>query len=235
MMSDFFAERQGSPAGHRRWCRGCRSITTWVCSWGFAPDPGGSAGGAHQPEWGSCSGRPAGCKCWRAMGTYSAAPNFAFELAARKTSDDDMAGLDLGGVHIISAVASGYSPRLSSDSPSGSRASIFATRQCGRHTGSRKQRCTWRPADRVNHPKSSTSSPRNCLPATRSGAKAEAAQPLVSYGVPQSPIVRIVDPDTCTECPEGTAGEIWVHGDNVGAGLLAETGRERAHVRRKAC
>ena len=28
---------------------------------------------------------------------FSAAPNFAFELAARKTSDDDMAGLDLGG------------------------------------------------------------------------------------------------------------------------------------------
>ena len=32
---------------------------------------------------------------------FSAAPNFAFELAARKTSDDDMAGLDLGGVQII--------------------------------------------------------------------------------------------------------------------------------------
>src|SRR5262249_27733966 len=29
----------------------------------------------------------------------SAGPNFAFELAARKTSDDDLAGLDLGNVH----------------------------------------------------------------------------------------------------------------------------------------
>src|SRR5947209_3705110 len=29
---------------------------------------------------------------------FSGAPNFAFELAARKTSDDDMAGLDLGNV-----------------------------------------------------------------------------------------------------------------------------------------
>jgi fatty acid CoA ligase FadD21 len=29
---------------------------------------------------------------------FSAAPNFAFELAVRKTSDDDMAGLDLSGV-----------------------------------------------------------------------------------------------------------------------------------------
>ncbi len=29
---------------------------------------------------------------------FSAAPNFAFDLAARKTSDSDLAGLDLGGV-----------------------------------------------------------------------------------------------------------------------------------------
>jgi fatty acid CoA ligase FadD28 len=30
--------------------------------------------------------------------------------------------------------------------------------------------------------------------------------------------VRIVDPDTLTECPAGTTGEIWVHGENVAAG-----------------
>jgi long-chain fatty acid adenylyltransferase FadD28 len=39
-----------------------------------------------------------------------------------------------------------------------------------------------------------------------------------SYGVPQSPVVRIVDPETRTECPEGTPGEIWVHGGNVAMG-----------------
>ena len=42
--------------------------------------------------------------------------------------------------------------------------------------------------------------------------------PLVSYGVPHSPTVRIVDPDTMTECPAGMTGEIWVHGDNVALG-----------------
>lgn len=42
--------------------------------------------------------------------------------------------------------------------------------------------------------------------------------PLISYGVPQSPMVRIVDPQTCAECPAETVGEIWVHGDNVAAG-----------------
>ena len=30
--------------------------------------------------------------------------------------------------------------------------------------------------------------------------------------------LRIVDPETDTECPAGTTGEIWVHGDNVAKG-----------------
>src|SRR5260370_231541 len=33
--------------------------------------------------------------------TFTAVPNFAFELAARRTSDADMAGLDLGQVHTL--------------------------------------------------------------------------------------------------------------------------------------
>ena len=45
-----------------------------------------------------------------------------------------------------------------------------------------------------------------------------AGTPLLSYGVPRSPTVRIVDPETSTECPAGTIGEIWVHGDNVAEG-----------------
>ena len=31
-------------------------------------------------------------------------------------------------------------------------------------------------------------------------------------------MVRIVDPETSIECPAGTVGEIWVHGDNVADG-----------------
>jgi fatty acid CoA ligase FadD28 len=42
--------------------------------------------------------------------------------------------------------------------------------------------------------------------------------PLISYPLGQSPTVRIVDPETRTECPEDTTGEIWVHGDNVAMG-----------------
>ncbi len=45
-----------------------------------------------------------------------------------------------------------------------------------------------------------------------------ADQGLVGYAVPESPLVRIVDPETRTENEAGTIGEIWVHGENVALG-----------------
>ena len=36
--------------------------------------------------------------------------------------------------------------------------------------------------------------------------------------MPVSPLVRIVDADTCLPCPDGTIGEIWTHGENVAGG-----------------
>ena len=58
---------------------------------------------------------------------------------------------------------------------------------------------------------------------------------LVSYGVPRSPTVRIVDPETGTECPAGTIGEIWVHGDNVATGYWEKPQETEQHVRCPAC
>jgi fatty acid CoA ligase FadD21 len=42
--------------------------------------------------------------------------------------------------------------------------------------------------------------------------------PLLSYGAPKSPMLRIVDSETCVENPAGTVGEIWMHGENVAEG-----------------
>ena len=47
---------------------------------------------------------------------------------------------------------------------------------------------------------------------------ASGGTPLVSYGAQDSPMVRIVDPDTRIERPDGMTGEIWVHGHNVAMG-----------------
>jgi acyl-CoA synthetase (AMP-forming)/AMP-acid ligase II len=38
---------------------------------------------------------------------------------------------------------------------------------------------------------------------------------LLSYGTPVRSEVRIVDPETRSECPAGKVGEIWLYGDNI--------------------
>jgi long-chain fatty acid adenylyltransferase FadD28 len=149
---------------------------------------------------------------------YSAAPNFAFELAVRKTSDDDMAGLDLSDVIVIITGSERVHPATL------------------RRFTQRFARFNLR--DAVIRPSYGLAE-ATVYVATRAAAqppvivrfdsekltagKAERCEsgggtPLVSYGMPRSPMIRIVDPETRIECPAGTIGEIWVHGDNVAMG-----------------
>ena len=147
---------------------------------------------------------------------FSSAPNFAFDLAARKTSDDDMAGLDLGDVLIIQNGAERVQPATlrrftERFARFGLRDNVIrpsyglaeATVYVATRTPAQPPEVVGFDADQLS-----------AGHAQRSGG----GTALVSYGVPQSPTVRIVDPDTSTECPEATVGEIWVHGDNVAAG-----------------
>lgn len=125
-------------------------------------------------------------------------------------------------------------PRLSNASLTGLFASIFLTWCFGRRRLA--EATVYVASTRAGrHRNSSTSSPTNLPPATRSGAQRKRA-PLVGYPLGQSPIVRIVDPETQTECRDGTTGEIWVHGENVDMGYcrkpqelsaLAEPSRRR--------
>ncbi len=146
----------------------------------------------------------------------SAAPNFALRLAAARTVDDDMAGLDLADVSFISCGAervnsattkhfterfAPYHLPTSAIRPSYglAEATVFvATNEPGR------------PPDFVHFEPEALSAgqAQRCLSGT----------PLVSYGRPRSPLIRIVNPDTATEEPSEVVGEIWVHGDNVSAG-----------------
>ncbi len=148
----------------------------------------------------------------------SAAPNFAFELAARKTSDDDMAGLDLGNVlgifsgseRVQPATLHRFSERFARfnfkdkvlrPSYGMAEATLYvATREAGQ-------------PPRIVH-----FEPEELTAGHAKRSVSGGGTPLVSYGVPRSPMVRIVDPDTSVECPQGTTGEIWVHGANVAAG-----------------
>jgi len=149
---------------------------------------------------------------------FSAAPNFAFDLAARKVSDDEMAGLDLGGVNTI---LSG-SERVQS-----ATLKRFADRFARFNLPDSVLRPSYGLAEATVYV--ATSRPRHAPEfvefdseeLTAGQAKRSASgegTPLVGYLLPRSPIVRIVDPETGAERPEATVGEIWVHGDNVAAG-----------------
>jgi long-chain fatty acid adenylase/transferase FadD26 len=165
--------------------------------------------------------RPA---CWMQLlatneRAFSAAPNFAFELAVRRTSDADMAGLDLGNVlgivsgseRIHAATIKRFTERFSKFNLKGSvirpsyglaEATLYvATPEPG--TAPRTARFAY------DEPSAGH--------ATRSTGN-EGGTDLVSYGAPRASIVRIVDPETGRENPEGAIGEIWVSGDNVALG-----------------
>jgi len=151
--------------------------------------------------------------------SFSAAPNFAFELAVRRTSDDDMAGLDLGNVHTIlsgserihAATLRRFTERFSRFNlpdtalrPSYGLAEAMvyvASSYPGRAPA----------AVRFDYDKLSAGY------ATRCGSE-QGGSELVSIGAPRACTVRIVDPETCIENPAGKIGEVWVYGDNVASG-----------------
>jgi long-chain fatty acid adenylyltransferase FadD28 len=149
---------------------------------------------------------------------FTAGPNFAFEVAARKASDEEMAGHDLGNVlAILNGSERVQAPTLKRFAERFARnglrdavlrpsygmaeATVFiATREFGE------------PPRIVHFDSEKLADGQVQLSADGGGTQ------LVSYGVPASPLVRIVDPDTRVECSAGTVGEIWTQGENVGVG-----------------
>jgi len=151
---------------------------------------------------------------------FSAAPNFAFELTARSTSDDDMAGLDLGDVLGIINGSERVQPAT-------------IARFAHRFARFNLAKTVVRPSYGLAEATVYVATAKSGRPPTTvhfqyeqlAGGQAkpcdeqdEGATELVSYGAHSSPLVRIVNPETSTECEPGIIGEIWVHGDNVAMG-----------------
>jgi long-chain fatty acid adenylase/transferase FadD26 len=149
---------------------------------------------------------------------FSAGPNFAFELAVRRTSDDDMAGLDLGHVlsittgseRVHAATVRRFTERFSQfNLPDTALRPSYGLAEAMVYVASSAGRVPT--AVRFDYEKLSAGYAKCCR-------REQAGSELVSHGAPRACTVRIVDPETRTENPAGKIGEIWVNGDNVAAG-----------------
>jgi fatty acid CoA ligase FadD28 len=149
---------------------------------------------------------------------YSAGPNFALELAVRKTSDEDMAGLDLSDVLAIVTGSERVHPATLRRFAQ--RFARFNLREAVIRPSYGLAEATVYVSARtaVQPPAIVRFDSEKLTAGNAERCEGGAGTPLISYGVPQSPMVRIVDPDTRIECPAGTVGEIWVHGENVAMG-----------------
>jgi long chain fatty acid CoA FadD26 len=150
----------------------------------------------------------------------SGAPNFAFELAMRRTSDADMEGLDLSRVHTVLSGAErvhystvrrfidrfgkfGLKEKVIRPSYGLAEATLYvATPPISDTVGTA----------RFDLQQLAAGVAERCDAGQDSGTQ------LVSYGPAQAYPVRIVDPETGLELPAGSVGEIWTRGDNVALG-----------------
>jgi long chain fatty acid CoA FadD26 len=149
---------------------------------------------------------------------FTAVPNFAFELAARRTTDEDMAGLDLSGVHTIlsgservhAATIRRFVDRFAQFGfPASSLKPSYGLAEAMVYVNSSGP---GRPPTvaTFDYEKLSAGHAEACE--TNSGVE------LVGVGVPRASTIRIVDPEKRVENPAGMVGEIWLHGDNIAAG-----------------
>lgn len=149
---------------------------------------------------------------------YSAGPNFAFELAVRKTTDEDLAGLDLSNVLTIVTGSERVHPATLTRF-----VDRFAPFGFGQHhitPSYGMAEATVYVASRATggDPVIVDFDSDKLAAGTAERVPTGVGSPLISYGVPHSPAVRIVDADTFRECEPGTIGEIWTTGDNVASG-----------------
>ncbi len=152
--------------------------------------------------------------------TTTVAPNFSYELLARRVSEDDLAGLDLSTLrvalngaepirpHVLDAVitrlgVAGFRPDAFVAGYGMAEVTLLAS------------------ASRVARPPRYLDVDPDALERHEVlPGDAEGASRLVSNGTPRGVDLRIVDPETRRDLPEAVVGEIWLRGPSVAAGYL---------------
>ncbi|MGV0625194.1 AMP-binding protein [Mycolicibacter minnesotensis] len=150
--------------------------------------------------------------------TFSAAPNFAFELAVRKTSDEDLAGRDLGDVLGIVSGSERVHPATLERFLNRFAPHNFQARALHPAYGLAEATLYVATLDEVSAPQTVYFESEKLTRGSAQRCDGPEGTPLLTYGVPKSPVVRIADPETCHECAPGTIGEIWTTGEHVSAG-----------------
>ena len=148
---------------------------------------------------------------------FTAAPNFAFELAAQRTTDADLAGLDLGGVSVMingaERVHGATVRRLNQRF-----AKFNLPETTVRPSYGLAEATVYVAASDGGRPPTSVRFDYEKLAAGHAERCEEGGSELISCGAPRSTTVRITDPETGLEKQAGQIGEIWLHGDHVTAG-----------------
>ncbi|MCD0450571.1 fatty acyl-AMP ligase [Actinocorallia sp. API 0066] len=161
---------------------------------------------------------------------YTAGPNFAYDYVSGQANEKSLEGLDLSGLNVCLNGAEPIRPSTVENftkafAPVGLRPGVL------RPAYGLAEATVFVSGSFVTNPDPDV--PARMLNVDREAltqgrivpSDAENAQPLVSCGAPTGQFVAIVDPETRRERPDGTVGEIWVHGPNVGRGYWGNTER----------
>ncbi|WP_313673351.1 AMP-binding protein [Mycolicibacterium sp.] len=148
---------------------------------------------------------------------FSGAPNFGFELSARRTSDADMDGLDLSGViGIISGAERVHPGTLHRFN--GRFGQFGLPDSAMRSSYGLAEAVVYVVSSPGGQPPTEVRFDSEKLAAGRAELCTTGGTELVGCGAPRSCDVRIVDPETLLEKSAGEVGEVWVHGDQVALG-----------------
>jgi long chain fatty acid CoA FadD26 len=151
-------------------------------------------------------------------GAFTAAPNFAFELAVKRTTDEDMAGKDLSGVAVMingaervhgttvrrfneRFAAFGLPDSAMRPSYGLAEATVYVVASAGGRPPT---------SVRFDYEKLAAGHAERC--------DDDSGTEQIGLGRPRSTTVRVVDPETCVENPAGKIGEVWLHGEHVAGG-----------------
>jgi long chain fatty acid CoA FadD26 len=148
---------------------------------------------------------------------FTAGPNFAYEVLMARTSDEDMAGLDLSRAAVLINGA---------ERVRGSTVRRFNERFAAFGLPDSAMRTTWGMAEATvyvasspgGRPPAEVRFDTDKLTAGHAEVCGTGGSELVSHGAPRSCDFRIVDPETRREKSPGEVGEVWVHGPQIAAG-----------------